>query len=142
MIINGRIAKATMFNGRVEFRDSFLIIPVPLAQFEKDKIEYWKFEREHRERHKVEILRYMRKDCSALFELVDNFVRTFGSGLTLAGTAFRELKKPVTNPKLLMSIMTIGYARFISVGVSSALRWANIKGLWITLTLIAPTPTP
>jgi hypothetical protein len=92
-IINGRIAKATVLNGKIELRDSYLILPIPLAQFEKDSIDYNKMKKDVREIHKNEIIRYLRKDCTALHELCFKFYERFGLNLTLAGTALKELKK-------------------------------------------------
>ena len=93
MIINGSIARAYLFDGAVELRDSYLIIPVPLSQFDKDDIEYWKMKREHRAQYKNEIIRYLRKDCTELFSIVSEFIKRFGPRLTLAGTALQEIKK-------------------------------------------------
>jgi hypothetical protein len=93
MMINGRIAKATLFDGRVEIRDSYLILPLPLAAHDKDVIDYIKMERDKRELHKQEILRYLQKDCTSLWDWIKQFRDQFGGGLTLAGAAFKELKK-------------------------------------------------
>ena len=93
LIINGRIAKATLFDGRVELRDSMLILPMALSRFKKDEIDYAWFERPVRERHKKDILRYLRSDCLYLHEWIMRFIDQFGVNLTLAGTAFKELKK-------------------------------------------------
>lgn len=92
-IINGRIAKATMFDGAVELRDSWLILPMPLSSMAKDEIDYEKMERAYREKNKPEILRYQKSDCIHLYDWVYRFVQEFGSGLTLAGAAFKQLKK-------------------------------------------------
>ena len=92
-IINGRIAKATLFDGRIEIRDSWLIIPLPLSAYQKDEISYDLFEKHSRNLHKTEILRYLRGDCRYLWDWVTNFIAQFGNGLTLAGTSFKELKK-------------------------------------------------
>ena len=92
-MINGRIAKATLFDGRIELRDSWLILPMALKQMDKDDIDYHLFEREIRETHKKEILQYLKSDCVYLHNWVSSFIGRFGNGLTLAGTAFKELKK-------------------------------------------------
>lgn len=93
LLINGRIAKATMFNGRIELRDSWLILPLSLSQYEKDEIDYALFEKEKRNNNKKEILKYLRSDCIYLHEWVSKFISEFGNGLTLAGAAFKQLKK-------------------------------------------------
>ncbi len=92
-IINGRMSKATLFGGQIELRDSYLILPLPLSSHGKDEIDYAKMEAPVREIHKPEILRYLQKDCTSLFEWVSNFREQFGGGLTLAGSAFKQLKK-------------------------------------------------
>ena len=52
-IINGRIAEYRL--GKARLRDSWLILPVSLKQMQKDDIEYWKMEKEHRQKYKYEI---------------------------------------------------------------------------------------
>jgi hypothetical protein len=100
-IINGRIAKATINNGAVELRDSYLILPLPLSAHDKDKeFDYSKMERETRELNKQEILTYLRRDCDSLLDWVLNFRSNFGGKLTLAASAFNQLKEtdyPVEN---------------------------------------------
>jgi len=93
LIINGRIAKATMFNGAIELRDSWLILPLGLAQMQKDVIDYSWFEVENREKHKPDILKYQKSDCEYLYNYVTAFRKSYGNGLTLAGSAFKQLKK-------------------------------------------------
>lgn len=93
MVVNGRIAVAYLCGGAVELRDSFMIMPIPLKEFEKDEIEYWKMEKEHRNNYKNEIIRYLRKDVVSLHELVTAFIERFGLQLTMASTAFKEIRK-------------------------------------------------
>jgi hypothetical protein len=90
-IIHGRIVKAKI--GIHEFRDSWAIIPMPLAGYAKTKIDYRRMEYEVRETHKAEILDYLFDDCRYLYDLVSAFVSRFGPRLTIAGTAQRELRK-------------------------------------------------
>ena len=93
-MINGRIGRAYLTGARfIEFRDSYLILPLPLSANDKDSISYDKFERDVREDHKDEILKYQKKDCTSLHEWVSGFAESYGTGLTIAGTAFKELKK-------------------------------------------------
>lgn len=91
MIINGRLVKLGL--GIHELRDSFAIIPVALKEYEKTKIDYDKFEADKRERHKPEILSYLRDDCLSLYKIVSAFVERFGPMLTVGGTAIKELAK-------------------------------------------------
>ena len=90
-IINGRIVKAKI--GIHELRDSYAIIPVPLAAYQKDSIDYQLFEADKREANKNEILHYLAKDCEYLFELVARFVDRFGYQLTIGGTAIKQLQE-------------------------------------------------
>lgn len=92
-LIDGRIAKATLFGGRIEIRDSWLILPLPLSAMEKDETDYSTFERHCREKHRKDILNYLYGDCRYLWEWVTRFIDEYGNGLTLAGTAFKQLKK-------------------------------------------------
>jgi hypothetical protein len=84
-VINGRLAKAKL--GACELRDSFNIIPAPLSAYQKTDIEYWKFEKEHRERFKDEISAYLRDDCVFLWELVSQYREEYGDKLTQASSA-------------------------------------------------------
>lgn len=90
-IINGRIAECSI--GSAVLRDSFLILPLPLAAHAKTKIDYNKFEKGSRESHKTEILEYLHDDCVNLFDWVMKFIDRFGVRLTLAGTTFDVMKK-------------------------------------------------
>jgi hypothetical protein len=90
-IINGRIVSAKL--GRHELRDSFAIIPIGLGAYQKDEIDYAKFERECREQHRAEICNYLRGDCVYLHELVSAFVARFTAKITVGSTAIAELRK-------------------------------------------------
>ena len=92
-MINGRIAKAALFGGRVEMRDSWLVLPLPLASNDKLEIDYKLFEKETRNHHKKEILHYLKRDCTSLHEWVTGFIDQFGLYMTLASAAFDQLKK-------------------------------------------------
>jgi hypothetical protein len=98
-IINGRITKAKMKcqRGWHEIRDSYAIMPVPLAMAVKTDgkldIEYWKLEREVRDVHRAEIILYLSRDVELLWKLVVEFVDMFGVQLTIGGTAMKELRK-------------------------------------------------
>lgn len=90
-IIHGRIVKARI--GIHEFRDSWAIIPMPLAGYKKEKIDYDLMERENREANHEVICNYLYSDCLYLHDLVVAFNNRFGPRLTIAGTAGRELRK-------------------------------------------------
>lgn len=89
-IINGRIAKMTI--GNVTLIDSFLLMPVALKTYNKDDIEYWKFEAEERETHKKEIIEYMVSDCRYGYELLNGFHTLLGKKLTIGAAAVQNLK--------------------------------------------------
>lgn len=90
-IINGRIVCASL--GIHEVRDSYAIIPVPLAAYQKDEIDYECFESDRRESHKKEIIKYLHGDCKYLYVLVSKFNQRFGDRLTIGGTAMSQLKE-------------------------------------------------
>lgn len=90
-IVNGRILEAKL--GKHILRDSYAILPIPLRAYQKDDIEYWKMEKEHREKYKPEILSYLKGDCVYLYELVSKFVEEFGDVLTIGSASMREFKK-------------------------------------------------
>ena len=90
-IINGRIVKARI--DKHELRDSYAAIPVRLAAYEKTKIDYSTFTRKKRERHKDEIISYLRDDCIFLYKLVSAFIAEFGDKLTIGSASLSQIKK-------------------------------------------------
>lgn len=101
-IINGRIISAKMecSSGWHEFRDSFAIMPFALSKMKSGKdddkleIDITKLERKVRDKHREEILRYLKRDCISLWNRVSRFLETFGSKtLTIGSASMRELKK-------------------------------------------------
>jgi len=93
MIINGRISK--MFLGDAECRDSYNILPVPLAAYKKDEIDYNVMEASERDKPEnwKMISDYLRNDCVYLHELITRFVASFGMQLTQASAAMKYWKK-------------------------------------------------
>ena len=76
-----------------ELRDSFSIVPVALSRAgAKSSIDYSKLSKTRRTRHRQEISDYLKQDCVALHEVVTNWRREFGNGLTMASAAMRQLK--------------------------------------------------
>lgn len=98
-IINGRIVKAMM--GIHEVRDSYALFPMPLSAYAKDEFDYSKMEREVREKHKKDILKYLYKDNFYLYQLCSEFIELYGLRLTIGGHALAQLRKyhpfPTTN---------------------------------------------
>jgi len=91
MDINGRLAKFKI--GLCEFRDSYNIIPQPLAAYKKDEFDYTKLEANVRQKHWKEIMHYLHNDCLFLYEIVSVFVEEYGMNLTLAAAAFKYFNK-------------------------------------------------
>jgi hypothetical protein len=89
-VINGRVVQATL--GKHEFRDSYAIMPFPLADYDKDSIDYEKMRADVRESHKEEILKYLGKDLTALYELVVAFNAEFGDKLTIGSASMKQIK--------------------------------------------------
>lgn len=90
-IVNGRIIQARL--GKHELRDSYAIMPFPLEQYKKTKIDYENFRKGRRERHKEEIISYLRDDCVDLHTLCIEFAKEFGDVLTVGSAAMKQLKR-------------------------------------------------
>lgn len=91
-VINGRIVSAKLCGH--EIRDSYSIMPFPLRDYKKDDIDYAKLERAVREKHKEEIVGYLKGDCVYLRELVHTFHEEFGQKkLTIGSTAMGQIKE-------------------------------------------------
>lgn len=91
LLINGRISKA--YIGHAELRDSYSILPVPLASFKKLDMDYEKLHKSRRHLHRDEIRNYLRFDCVALHEFVSEFIAEFGLKLTMASAAMTQLTR-------------------------------------------------
>jgi len=93
MIINGRLSKFKI--GNAEFRDSYNLFNFPLAAYKKDDMDYSIMEEEERNKpkNKKKISDYLYKDCVYLYELVSEFVDTYGMHLTQAGAAMKIWQK-------------------------------------------------
>ena len=86
-VINGRLVRARL--GNASLRDSFALLPVPLASYQKTEIDYGLFEAGVRERHMDEIVAYLRDDCVFLHELLSRYYESYPDALTLAGSALK-----------------------------------------------------
>lgn len=89
-IINGRLVKVQICGQ--EFRDSYAMIPVALGEYDKDSIDYRCMERGFRETYKGKIREYQKRDCTALAELVTNWLDMFGNKKTMASVALPMLR--------------------------------------------------
>lgn len=94
LIINRRIVKINLpcRDGKHELRDSLAIFPFALKGYQKDEIDYALMEQGKREKHRSEILEYLRGDCVYLYELCEAFHKRFGPRLTIGGTAMAEIR--------------------------------------------------
>lgn len=90
-VINGRITKFKI--GACEFRDSYAILPIPLASYDKGEIDYAKFEADIRHKHMAEISDYLYRDCASLLSIVTRYVDDYGINLTLASGALKTWAK-------------------------------------------------
>src|SRR5262245_14197986 len=93
-MINGRIVELSY--GSMTLRDSYAIIPTALSAYQKDQIDYAKFEKEVRHSHMEEIIKYMRGDCVYLFQLVQTFRERAGKNLTIASTALSFCRRKIS----------------------------------------------
>jgi hypothetical protein len=101
LAINGRLVRFKMLG--CEFRDSFAILPSALSKLgqgahHKKTIDYAKMHRKTRAAHMHEIRAYIRSDTETLWHAVAAFRATYGTGLTLAGAAFQQLKATMGKP--------------------------------------------
>lgn len=79
--------------GAHELRDSFDIIPAPLAAYKKDEFDYTKLKQHKRHKYRHEILDYLHADCVYLREVIIDFIKRYGHTLTMGTAAFKALKK-------------------------------------------------
>lgn len=98
MIISGRLAKFKI--GECEFRDSWNIIPMPLAAVQKTVVDYSIFTKDKRDipANKTIIEEYLKDDCRDLAVMVSAFIAEFGFHLTQAGASVKAWEK-ITNQK-------------------------------------------
>lgn len=82
-----------MHIGKATLRDSWSIIPMALADYEKTNIDYTKFEADVRHLYMSEIIEYLRDDCVSLFNIVNEYRKQAGTGLTIATNALNFARK-------------------------------------------------
>jgi DNA polymerase type B, organellar and viral len=73
-------------------RDSYKLIPAPLAAIKKDKFDYNKMDVKVRDKHRDEIVKYMMADCEYLYHNVIAFIKEFGFVLTIGQAAIKRCK--------------------------------------------------
>lgn len=143
----------------VELRDSFAIVPKKLAAFDKDEIDYRKFERPVREKHREEIVKYLKKDLLSLSRMVTGFIKRFPMELTLASSVFKLMKTdfdydPGRSSESYdrkfrqfffggrVEFWKLGevLGKFVIVDINSAYPWAMTKDHWFGFTNTAQQP--
>ena len=99
LLINGRITRARI--GEAEFRDSYSLIPVPLAKYQKEEFDYAILEADVRSlpENVERIERYLRSDCVNLGNLLSAFFERYGHALTQAGAAMSYWAKNYNHGK-------------------------------------------
>lgn len=92
-VINGRLAKFKI--GEAEFRDSYSLLPIPLAAWEKDEFDYRLLEPELRDipANRIKIRKYLQSDCKNLWVILEKFFRSYGRKFTLAGASMSQWRK-------------------------------------------------
>jgi hypothetical protein len=85
LFINGRLSKFSI--GNSEFRDSYSILPIPLAAYKKDKFDYELLN--DYQRNKTVIHKYLYNDCRYLADLVFAFRDSYGDALTTPSAALK-----------------------------------------------------
>lgn len=90
-IINGRLSKLKI--GKCTLVDSYNILPIALAEYQKDEVDYSLFREEVREENMEMISDYLRSDCVYLYEIVSSYRNEYGADLTQASGAMKTYQK-------------------------------------------------
>lgn len=89
-IVNGRILEARI--GHHLLRDSYAAVPIPLAAYKKDDIDYQKLHKSVRHKNRSEIINYLGGDVRYLHEMMTAYREEFGDVLTIGTAAMKELE--------------------------------------------------
>lgn len=97
-VINGRLVEWYYISAKGikhVLRDSYAILPTALSTGgDKLDIDYRKMEKKNRNKHKDEILIYLKQDCVALYDLCLAFKNKYNKWfLTLASASFSRIKE-------------------------------------------------
>lgn len=92
LFINMRLAEYRI--GKAVFRDSYLLVPIALADFEKEEFDYRKL-KDYKTflKHKEEVSEYLESDCRNLKEIMVYFFGVFGLRLTIASACLEFFRK-------------------------------------------------
>lgn len=96
LVINGRLARFQI--GKCEFRDSFNLLPVRLEQYQKMEFDYTKMERSFRGEYMEDIRTYLKSDCVNLYNMVTEFIGSYGRHITQASAAMNYWGRTLGNP--------------------------------------------
>jgi hypothetical protein len=89
-IVNGRVLECRI--GPHIIRDSYAAIPIALAVYKKDDMNYDLLKPGIRNKNKSKIIKYLNNDCIYLYEMITRFLDEFGNRLTIGGAAMEQLK--------------------------------------------------
>lgn len=90
-IINSRLSKMRL--GKCTLVDSYNILPIALAEYVKEKVDYSLFEAGVREANMEYITDYLRSDCVYLYDIVKAYRDEYGADITQASGAMKTYQK-------------------------------------------------
>lgn len=92
-IRDGRIVQMQI--GKVTLKDSWPLMPFPLAEYRKTPIDYAIFEKHRRNipKNRAKITEYLLDDCRFLHELVTGFKDIVGPKDTIGSAAFYQMRE-------------------------------------------------
>ncbi len=90
-VYGNRIAECKI--GKSTLRDSYLILPMPLAAYKKDDIDYNLFTLDKYKQNENLIKKYLQSDCKYLYELISEYREQYSIKNTIAQIALEEIKK-------------------------------------------------
>lgn len=126
-VIGSRIV-SLHWNG-TEIRDSFAILPAPLRTYDKGKISYAKFEKGVREKHREEIIAYLKRDVESLRTLVLRFQAEHGQRvLTAASAAMAAIKASGAKPADLSETLDKKFRKYYFGGRVQVFRPGVTRG--------------
>ena len=131
-VINGRLVEweyITQKGVKHILRDSYAILPVALGTGgDKLDIDYRKMEKAHRNKHKEEILKYLKQDCVALYDLCLAFKHKYDKWfLTLASASYSRIKAKYQIENTYLEFDET-YRKFYFGGRCQAFNAGEIKG--------------
>lgn len=131
-VINGRLVEweyITQKGIKHILRDSYAILPVALGTGgDKLDIDYRKMEKSQRNKYKDEILKYLKQDCIALYDLCLAFKHKYDKWfLTLASASYSRIKAKYQIENTYLEFDET-YRKFYFGGRCQAFNSGEIKG--------------